>query len=115
MIIAVAEYIPLRKLCQLLPSRPHIATAHRWSTRGVRGVRLKTFLVGGLRTTTLADFEGFVAAVSAASTSQDQATTGQFNRPPDTATLNKGSRQRDIAKAEQVLDRRGVNIESAGK
>ena len=115
---SIVDYISLGKLCQLLPSRPHIATPHRWSTRGVRGIRLRTYLVGGSRATTLADFDRFVAEVSAVRDStvlRDQDVIGHRNPPPDAAVPTTRSRQRDIANAGQELDRRGVNIESADK
>lgn len=31
---------------------PHISTLYRWATRGIRGVRLETLLIGGARCTT---------------------------------------------------------------
>ena len=115
---SLADFLPLKSLCNLLSSRPHIATAHRWSTRGVRGVRLRTYLVGGSRATTLADFDRFVAEVSAARDStvlRDQDVIGHRNPPPDAAVPTTRSRKRDIAKAEQQLDRHGVNVDSADK
>ncbi len=44
-------------LCRLtavpsaLPSRPHLATVWRWGLHGVRGVKLETLLIGGVRYT----------------------------------------------------------------
>lgn len=62
----IREYITLAQLGQLLPGHPHTATCRRWARRGISGVRLRTAMVGGTRCTTLADFEQFVAAVTAA-------------------------------------------------
>jgi hypothetical protein len=45
--------------------RPHIATLHRWITRGCRGVTLESFLVGGARCTTAALVEKFLSALNA--------------------------------------------------
>ncbi len=47
-------------------SRLHVRTVFRWALSGVRGVRLRTTLVGGQRCTTLADLHAFFAAVDAA-------------------------------------------------
>jgi hypothetical protein len=47
-------------------SRLHVRTVFRWATSGVRGVRLRTTLVGGQRCTTLADLNAFFAAVAGA-------------------------------------------------
>ena len=48
--------VPLRQACRLLPSlrgggRPHVSTLHRWASRGCRGVRLETVVIGGTRCT----------------------------------------------------------------
>lgn len=100
--ISVADYISLRSLCQLLPNRPHIATAHRWATRGIRGIALPTYLVGGSRMTTLADFDRWVTAVSASSS-----TTIQNN-----STAATSSRRGAIARADRGLDRHGVKVDT---
>lgn len=41
----------------------HPATVWRWATSGVRGVRLRSRLVGGRRVTTEADIEAFLNAL----------------------------------------------------
>ena len=50
-----------------LPTRPHIATIHRWRMRGVRGVRLETTLVGGRRFTSKEAIERFFKRIDAVS------------------------------------------------
>ena len=42
----------------------HVSTPHRWSTTGLRGVILSTFLIGGLRATTRQDLSNFFARVA---------------------------------------------------
>jgi hypothetical protein len=42
-----------------LPSRPHISTVWRWIQRGVRGVKLETYLIGGRRFTSREALERF--------------------------------------------------------
>lgn len=97
-IINVEEYISLKTLCLRLPSRPHLATAYRWATRGIRGIPLPTYLVGGGRMTTLADFDRWVIAISAArgSTASDR---GQKNV--------RTSTNEELA-IDRSLDQRGV-------
>jgi len=58
----------------LLPhgARPSSSTWWRWWRKGVRGVRLQTYLVGGRRFTTQAAVEAFVAALTAAANGQQQ-------------------------------------------
>jgi hypothetical protein len=58
----------------------HVATIHRWRLRGVRGVRLETYCLGGLRFTTAPALERFAAACTAAAdgiTAQPIRTTRQ--------------------------------------
>lgn len=42
--------------------RPAIATLHRWRQRGVRGVKLETVLIGGIRYTSREAIVRFIAA-----------------------------------------------------
>ena len=53
---------------RLLPeqSRPALSTWWRWWRRGVRGIRLRTVVVGGRRYTTEIAVEEFIAATTAA-------------------------------------------------
>ncbi len=60
------ELLPLREAARLFPSgrKPgkavHIGTVYRWSLKGVKGVRLCTILVGGIRYTTLNSIAEFL-------------------------------------------------------
>jgi hypothetical protein len=54
------ELLSLAQAAERLPNHPHISSVWRWCLRGIRGVRLKTILVGGRRYTTVAYLEEFV-------------------------------------------------------
>jgi hypothetical protein len=72
---------------------PHVATLHRWITRGVRGVVLESFLVGGARCTTSAMVETFLA---------------RLNSPADApAPRTPTRRNREQAKADKDLMKAG--------
>jgi hypothetical protein len=43
----------------------HISTMHRWRLRGIRGVRLETFMRGGVRYTSHEAIDRFFAATTA--------------------------------------------------
>ena len=59
--------ITLAKAAQTLPGGAvHVSTIHRWRMKGCRGVRLETFLRGGVRHTTREAIERFFAATTAA-------------------------------------------------
>ena len=51
--ISIETPITLAKAARTLPGGAvHVSTIHRWRKRGVRNVRLETFLRGGVRYTT---------------------------------------------------------------
>jgi len=65
MIEALAStYILLSKSGRLLSTGPSPATMWRWSLKGIDGVKLKTYKIGGRRYTTAADLENFVARLN---------------------------------------------------
>ncbi len=43
------ELLSLAQAAHLLLGPPHVNTLWRWATRGVRGIRLRTVMVGGCR------------------------------------------------------------------
>lgn len=66
----MSEYISLSDALRSLPGRPSPATAWRWRTRGVCGVRLQTWSIGGRIVTTEAAVQEFIDAVTAAKQGQ---------------------------------------------
>ena len=74
----------------------HVSTIHRWRLKGVRGVRLETFLRGGIRYTTDEAIERFFAATTAAAD----------GNPSPTRTARQ--RQRDIDRADAELREAGI-------
>lgn len=57
---------PLNEAVEYLPKRSgkkvHYSTLYRWSTRGARGRTLETWMVGGVRYTTVEALERFIDA-----------------------------------------------------
>ncbi|TWU13880.1 hypothetical protein CA54_27210 [Symmachiella macrocystis] len=85
--------ITLAKAAQTLPGGAvHVSTIHRWRMKGVRGVRLETFLRGGIRYTTDEAIERFFAATTAAADGDT----------PPVRTLRR--REREITAAERDFD-----------
>jgi hypothetical protein len=60
------DVISLTDAAKSLPGRPNITTIWRWRNRGVRGVKLETFLQGGRRMTSREALSRFFAATTAA-------------------------------------------------
>lgn len=88
--------ITLSKAASKVPGGPvHVSTMHRWRQKGCRGVRLETFLRGGVRYTTLEAIERFFAATTAAA---------DCDIPP---SLTSSQRQRAITKAEHEAIKAG--------
>ncbi|BBO35558.1 DUF1580 domain-containing protein [Lacipirellula parvula] len=78
----------------------NVSTVWRWTLRGVRGVTLESFAVGGRRFTTLQAFERFVEKSTAASPSLASAAP----RP----STHSSQREAAIQAAENELDNAGV-------
>jgi hypothetical protein len=57
----------LAAAAKLLPGEPHLATLHRWRSRGVKGVKLETLVIGGRRFTSLEALGRFIEATTASS------------------------------------------------
>ena len=70
------------------------ATLHRWRLHGVRGVRLETILIGGLRYTSREAINRFISAQNA-----DESPT---------PTVSPAQRTRQAKAAQQELARAGV-------
>lgn len=78
--------------------RPHPATCFRWRQRGISGVRLETFKVGGRRETSVEAVHRFIAATTAAADGEQPSSKSRTNR----------QRQAAIDRAEVELDAAGI-------
>lgn len=58
------DAVPLTKVSEFVPGHPHCATVWRWATKGVRGVRLATVMIGGRRMVTPEALEKFLQALN---------------------------------------------------
>jgi hypothetical protein len=88
------QVFPLAQAAKRLPrlrnNRPvAVSTLFRWAQSGLRGARLETVRVGGVRVTSVAALRAFFAALSA----------------PPAPTQETGSRSDD---AEKALDELGI-------
>lgn len=85
--------ITLAEAARTLPGGAvHVSTIHRWRMKGCRGVRLETFLRGGIRHTTSEAIERFFAATTAAADGE---------APP---LLTPSQREQEISRAEREFD-----------
>ena len=62
---SLKDALTLAQAAHLFAPVPHIATLHRWATKGARGTRLKSWLRGGVRVTTPAAVEQFLRDLNA--------------------------------------------------
>lgn len=58
------KLLSMAQAANSLSNRPAVSTLWRWSSRGVKGVRLKTLVVGGRRYTTPEFLSEFSARLS---------------------------------------------------
>lgn len=95
--LSTGGYLTLAEAAAQLPGRPHLSTIHRWRLRGVRGVRLRTCLVGGRRFTRPEWLRQFIVASSEA---------GDQHAVPRTEPAR--DREKAIRAAEAELDAAGI-------
>ncbi len=94
--ISTETAIAVNKSPAHIPGRPHVSSVWRWVLKGVRGVKLETFVVGCQRFTTKEAIERFIAA-----------TTAKANGEP-TPIRTPRQRQRAIDAAERELAKAGI-------
>ena len=75
-----------------------VPTPWRWSKRGVNGVVLETFSIGGRRYTTQESFQRFV----------ERSTVAANGEPAATAVRTNRQREAAISKAERELEKAGI-------
>ena len=81
----LTKLVPLSEVPKLLPKRngkhPHISTICRWAIRGVKGRKLKTVVLGGLRYTTMAALQDFLVPSSGFSIEELKGSNGAKSDP----------------------------------
>ena len=85
--------IPFQQAGRHIPGNPSVCTLHRWRLKGVRGAKLETLLVGGIRFTSKEAIERFIAAQNAC------------ELPP---AITPQQRARQSATARRVLEDMGI-------
>jgi hypothetical protein len=85
--LADEKPLTLAEAARLLPKRPNPATLWRWRTRGVRGVKLQTVLIGGRRYCYPSAMRQFIAAVTAAASGKPDGAAAE----PETETKRQRS------------------------
>ncbi len=101
---------PLAEAVKLLPKpRVHVSTIFRWCMTGVRGVRLRHYRAGRRMFVTPADLEEFCRALADRAVESQSEGNAEPARPNSSApTRSDIQRERDISRAEQSLNARGV-------
>ena len=79
------EPIPFETCGQLIPGRPARCTTFRWALKGIRGVKLETFVCGHKRFTTREAISRFIRAQNATGEPVPQFTSSQRRRQAETA------------------------------
>jgi hypothetical protein len=94
--------LTLRAASASLPGRPHISTLHRWRMRGVRGIRLETCLIGGVRHTSREALQRFADATTR---NYERSTGAQATPSAATSASNIRTVRRSSSRTEEILKR----------
>lgn len=86
--ISSEQMVPVNQVPAHLPGRTHCSTIWRWVNKGVRGQRLETVMIGGIRYTSLESLQRFVEATTRAANG---------DAPDDEAPRPRSARQRQKA------------------
>lgn len=97
--------LTLQAAASWLPGRPHLSTLHRWRLRGVRGVKLDTCLIGGVRYTSKEAVQDFVASTTRQG---DPGASSLVWHSNDQAHGNVRSSRSASTRAAKVLDSAGI-------
>lgn len=62
---SLRDALTLAQAAHLFSPIPHVSTLHRWRTKGTRGVKLRTWLRGGVFVTTAEAVEQFLRQLNA--------------------------------------------------
>lgn len=89
--------LKLAKAAKTLPGNPASSTLFRWASRGIRGVRLETCLIGGVRYTSREAIQRFVDATTCAGEGQ-----------PDAMSQTRRAREADVRRDERYLASEGI-------
>jgi hypothetical protein len=94
-----ANLFSLAEAASLLPGKLHVSTLHRWRLRGVRGIKLKTVMIGGRRFVAKSALEEFIAATTAAK-----------EKEPSMSATASSKRTKDIQHAARSLAQQGFDL-----
>ena len=81
-----ATFVLLSKAGRLLSTNPSPATLWRWAARGVDGVKLETYKIGGRRYTTAEALDRFVARLNGPRSANEPQVSSLRERQKDQAS-----------------------------
>ncbi len=91
-----------RKVPPKRHGRPiHLATVHRWATKGCKGIVLETLQIGGTKYTSSEALQRFFERL----THRDQQPEAAGDHPPEPS---QGRSSRDHERTERLLDQLGL-------
>jgi hypothetical protein len=82
---AIEELMSISEASRLLPNNPGPETIWRWRTKGIRGIRLQTVLIGGRRFVTRKAIEEFIERLTEAA---EQRSTEQRQERSEATIVN---------------------------
>ena len=95
------DLLPLVEAIERVTSRRiHLSTCLRWTQKGRRGQRLRSWVLGARRMTTEQAVRDFIAATTEVSEPRAAAPVGRPSKP--------GARQKQIERASLLLEKAGI-------
>ncbi|GAG89257.1 unnamed protein product [marine sediment metagenome] len=100
--IQTERTVTFKEAARYLPGHPAISTLHRWRNRGIKGVKLETIRIGGVRYSSRQALQRFFNATTVAADSRGGHSLDLRNHP---LSRNEDRRQRI---ASDILDEAGI-------
>jgi len=77
---SIQNALTMAQAVDFVPGRPNVSTLWRWATKGVRGQKLFTTIVGGRRMVTLESLERFLLRLNAGNEQEQMEAEPSFER-----------------------------------
>jgi len=85
--VKTEKIVPFQKAGRKFPENRHVSTIHRYRLRGVRGIKLETILIGGIRYTSEEAIQRFIDSLNSAGSPAPAISPAQRQRQSEAARV----------------------------
>jgi len=109
---SLRSYVPLAKLADAMPCRrkgrkTNVATVYRWTSKGCRGIKLRSIQIGATRCSTIEWLSEFFEALTLAHAASPATQSGDGAPVPAMSVRTSAARLRSHQAAERELAKLG--------